>query len=100
MFVILAAAQVTKTRAYIDADTGALLTSITYRSFEADAKHGSDRFPKVSWGHLVVLGVISTAGFIKSGVWQLVVQSAECVRPPAGGCCVTGKRLQGSNWHT
>lgn len=38
--------QVTKTRAHIDADTGALLTAVTYRCFEADAKQ-PDRFPKV-----------------------------------------------------
>jgi len=39
--------QVTKTRAHIDADTGAILTSITHRSFEVDARQGADRFPKV-----------------------------------------------------
>lgn len=39
--------EVTKTRAFIDADTGALLTAVTYRSFEADAKGGAGRFPKV-----------------------------------------------------
>jgi hypothetical protein len=44
---LLCGVQVTKTRAYIDADTGALMSSITYRSFEADAKQGADRFPKV-----------------------------------------------------
>jgi hypothetical protein len=39
--------QVSKTRAYIDADTGAMLTAVTYRSFEADARQGAERFPKV-----------------------------------------------------
>lgn len=40
--------EVTKTRAHIDADTGAILTSITHRSFEVDARQGADRFPKVT----------------------------------------------------